>query len=147
MTDRAEEVLAAIKTAVTNLTTTSLRVVRGRTYPADLDDGAALSVNMGGETPVEASNMQFQDELLTVEITAHVRAKESAGVDTALNQIRAEVYAAVMASRQLGKGWVHDTRWAGRSAPQRDDGAQQPTVSQTFNFVVHYRHGYTTTEG
>lgn len=142
MTHRAESILAAVTTQVTGLATTGSNVVRGRVYPTGA--AAALSVDMGDESPPAALNMQFQDALLTVEITAHVKTA-SGGLDTALNQIAAEVYAAIFDDRTLGLAYVIDTRWQGRDRPERDQ-LEKPAAEQTLRIVVHYRHSATSTE-
>ncbi len=142
MTHRAESVLVAFTTAVTGLTTTSTRVVRGRAIP--VETAPALSVNMGSEEPASPLNMAYQDELLEVVVTAFVKGTHG-GTDTTLNTIAAEVYAAIMASRQLGLAYVHDTRWQGRGAPQREQ-ADQTVSSQELRFIVHYRHSSSSAE-
>lgn len=141
MTDRAETIMDAIKTAVTGLGTTTNKVVRGRAWAAQ--DTPALSVDMGSESPGDY-NVAFQDEVLTVEIAAQVKGAEGT-TDTTLNQIRAEVYAAVMAAPQLGLPFVINTVWRGRSRPLHDEG-EKDLVEQVFRFDVHYRHSVTSTE-
>ncbi len=144
MTDRAESVLAAVATAVTGLSTTGARVVRGRVYPADT--APALSVDMGAEQPESPPNVAFQDELLDVEITAFVQPASGTSVDTMLNQIRSEVYAAILADRTLGESFVINTVWQGRTAAQRSGTGSAPAAEQTMMFRVWYRHSYTSTE-
>lgn len=143
MTARAETILETVKTLVTGLPTTGDDIVRGQVYPEDKD--SFLAVNMGEEQPVGEPDMSTQDEYLDVEITAGVR--DNSGVDTALNSIYAEVYAAIFADHQLGLGtYVLTTIWMGRSAPQRTDALQKKTAIQTMLFRVHYRHSYTSAE-
>lgn len=142
MTHRAESILAAVKTAVTNLTTTGTRVVRGRVFA--VGTLPALSVDMGSELPVDESNMAFQDELLEVAITSYVKGTQGT-TDTEHNTIAAEVYAALMADRTLGLGYVHTTRWLGRLAPRRDN-AEQAVSQQEMRIEVHYRHSHTSAE-
>lgn len=142
MTDRAESIVVAFNTLVTGLPQTQGRVERGRVYPVDVLP--ALTINMGAEQIVDDPNIAFQDEYLDVEVTASV--KDNSGVDTALNQIRAEVYAAVMSNRTLGLSYVLDTRWLGRDTPDRSGELEQKSARQTMIFRVHYRHSYTSTE-
>lgn len=142
MTDRAESVLVAFTTAVTGLTQTGARVVRGRVYPVDVVP--ALTVNMGGEQPVNQPNTTYQDEYLDVEVMAYV--KDNASVDGALNKIRAEVYAAILADYTLGLEYVLDTQWMGRDAPNRSGEMENKSARQTMNFRVHYRHSYLSSE-
>lgn len=142
MTARSESIAAAFTTAVTGLTTTATRVVRGRVYPTDVLP--ALTVNMGEEQIAEQPDMAEQDEFLTIDVTILV--KDTATLDTALNQIVAEVYAAIMADRTLGLAYVHDTAWMGRGAPDRVADAEKPVAQQTLVFRVHYRHSYSSME-
>lgn len=142
MTHRAESILAAVTTTVTGLTTTGAHVSRGRAYPTDQD--AALTVNMGADTPVGSPNMAFQDMDLDVEIIAHCKTADGA-LDTTLNAIAAEVYAAMLADLTQGLGYVLDTRYAGREAPFRDR-EEKPVASQVSRYVIRYRHSYTSTE-
>lgn len=138
MTDRAESVLAAFTTAVTGLTTTGARVVRGRVYPVDIVP--ALTVNMGAEQTVNDGNTTYQDEYLDIEVQVYV--KDNTSVDGALNQIRAEVYKAVLADYKLGLAYVLDTQWMGRDAPSRSGEMENKSARQTLNFRVNYRHSY-----
>ncbi len=140
--NRAESILAAITTKVTGLTQTGSNVVRGRVYPVPALP--ALTVNMGAEQAVGEPNMAYQDEFLDIDITAY--AQDNTGVDTALNQIVAEVYAAMLADRTQGLAYVHDTSWRGRSAPDRTGDLEKKTAQQTMVFRIHYRHSYTSME-
>jgi hypothetical protein len=142
MTARAESILDAVVTLVTGLTTTGSRVTRGRTYAVPAEP--ALAVDMGGEVPAGDPNMAYQDEYLDITVTAYAKGAQGT-TDTTLNQIAAEVYAAVMASRQLGLAYVHDTRWMGRSEPQREP-SDQVASAQELRFRVHYRHSYASME-
>ncbi len=139
---RAESILSAFTTLVTGLTTTGSRVIRGQAMP--VETAPALSVNMGGEEPASPPNVAYQDELLEIIVTAYVKGAHG-GTDTTLNTVAAEVYSAVMATRQLGLAYVHDTRWQGRTAPQREQ-ADQTVSSQDLRFIVHYRHAFSSTE-
>lgn len=142
MAARSESILVAFLAAVTGLPTTAARVVRSRVYPTD--SPPALSVNMGQEVPAGDPDMAEQDELLDIEVIALV--KDTAGLDTELNTIAAEVYAAITADRTLGLGYVLDTTWAGRSEPDRVDTLEKPATAQSMFFTVHYRHSYTSME-
>jgi hypothetical protein len=144
MTHRAESILSAITTTLTDLTTTGEDVARGHVYPFMDEVENALTVSMSGETPFSPPNMAYQDEVLRVEITAHTKAADET-LDTALNVIAAEVYAAMLADQTQGLAYVIDTRWQGRQPPQRDI-AEKPVTTQVLQFDIIYRHSYTSTE-
>lgn len=141
MTHRAESILAAVTTTVTDLTTTGSNVVRGLVYPRDVD--YALSVDMGPEIPIKEPNASYQDCYLEVQITAYV--KDTGGVDTALNKIEAEVYAAMMADYTQGLDYVQNTQWMGRESPNRE-AMEKKSAIQTTVYRIYYRHSYTSAE-
>ena len=139
---KAETILNAIKTALTGLATTGDRVERDRVYPPE--QCPALSVNQGGEDPIAGrENMQFQDVALEVEIIIQVK---SGTKSSDLNQIKAEVYAALMADTTQGLAYVHETQWAGDSAPEPSGDAEINTTRCIMRFLVAYRHSYTSKE-
>lgn len=141
MTHRAESIIEKVVTAVTGLTTTGANVIRGMTASQDINN--FLSVDMGAEQAIGDPNVSYQDCYLDVEITAHARL--TSNVDTQLNKIHAEVYAALMATPQLALSYVFDTRWMGRSSVERNV-AQQKLGQQTAVYRVHYRHSYASAE-
>lgn len=138
----SESILVAVTTKLTGLAQTGTRVERGRVYPVSALP--ALTVNMGAEQAVDDRNLAFQDEFLDIEILAYVQ--DNTGVDTALNQVVAEVYAAMMADRTQGLAYVLDTEWQGRDAPSRTDDLEKKTAQQAMIFRIHYRHSYTSME-
>lgn len=108
---RAENIIAAVVTTVTGLTTTASRVYRGRRYELDVDTSPSLCVYMGPDTPFSApgdSPMAYQDSELTIYIEGVVKDSTTA-VATTLNQIRHEVAVALNADHTQGLAYVHDT--------------------------------------
>ncbi len=138
---RAETILEAVKTALTGLTTTAARVERDRVYPPE--SCPALSIEQGDELPADDGNLAFQDSALDVDVIAYVK---SDSFNTQANQIRAEVYAAMMGNRTLGLVFVHDTRWLGDSRPEPSGDGETKTLRVSMRFRVFYRHSYTSKE-
>lgn len=139
---RAEEILEAVTTALTGLTTTGNRVERDRVYPPELCP--ALSVGLGQESPKQgADNVSYQDSILEVRIVIQVKNDDTA---TVLNQIKAEVYAALMSDRTLGLSFVADMAWNGDSEPEPSGDAEIKTTRCITNFAVWYRHSFTSKE-
>lgn len=138
---RAEQIMDAVVTAVTGLTTTGANVQRGRVYPVDEAALPALSVYMSADEPLDGEDGQsvfgYVDSELTVRVEAHV--KGSANIDQTLNQIRAEVYQALLADYQLGLAFVQQIIWRGADEPELD-AADQKVGRQAFNWAVRYRH-------
>lgn len=142
MTLRAESVMQQVVSTVTGLTTTGAQVYRARAYA--LPAVPALSVEQGDDTPVAEpgnSNTLYMDNELVVQITAVV--SSTSNVETELNQIREEVYAAMMADTTLGLAYVYDVRWLGADAPDISDEGERPVASVTTNWAIYYRHSYT----
>lgn len=140
MTHRAESIMAAVKTAVTGLTTTGDRVERGRVR--NVETAPALSVEMGADDiNPERSTYPRVNRDLNVKIFAYV--KTNTAPDTQLNLIREEVYAALMADRTLGLTYVIDTEAIGDDEPELTGESEQITGKQQMNFVVKYQHSWT----
>lgn len=139
---RAESILSAIQTILTGLGTTGNSVERDQVYPPQTPP--ALSISQGEESPLGGvTNIQFQDAALAVEVTIYVKA---ANYNSQLNQIKAEVYAALMATRNLNLAYVIDTIWSGDTAPEASGDAEQKTMRATMRFTVAYRHSITSKE-
>lgn len=138
---RAESILNAVQTALTGLATTGQYVERDRVFPPEACP--ALSVNQGAEEPLDQSSMQFQDCVLEVEVVIQVKSGTSS---SDLNQIKAEVYAAMMTDTTQGLTYVHETQWGGDSAPEPSGDAEINTTRCTMRFGIAYRHSYTSKE-
>lgn len=142
MTHRAESIIGAMTTAVTGLVTTGNNVVRGQVYPLSTFPG--LAVDMGPEIPVGDANVAYQDQHVDINIVAYVQ--DNDGVDTVLNQIRSELYAAIMANRTLGLLYVIDIECLGRATPERTDQLEKKSAKQESTYRVYYRHSYADAE-
>jgi len=137
---RAEQILAAVLTNVTGLTSTGTRVARDRIDEVNCDSGAVLGVEMGADNVLEGSdkNMAFIDSSLDVEIDVYV--KTNSGLTTALNLSRKEVHIALYTDYTQGLSFVVDTRYTGASAPESSGDAEKPVTKQRLTYEIHYRH-------
>ena len=141
---RAEQIVLAVITKVTGLTTTGNRVFRSRT--ADLPDNAlpALVVHLGPDSPVSdgaSSSFRFIDGDLTVGIDAVVKEKTDTLAEQKLNLIRKEVTIALMADYTLGLSFVHNTV-EGQAVPELERG-DQIRGTMRMDFRVRYRRSRT----
>ena len=135
--------MEAVEAAITGLITTSTRVVRSRVRT--VENAPALSLEMGADdVNMEASNYPRLHRDLNVKIIAHVKNNDI--YESQLNTIRAEVFAAIMAAPQLGLEYVVDTDLIGDDEPEFTGDADQITGRQQMNFIVKYRHSWTSTE-
>lgn len=143
MTHRAETIMAALTTAVTGLTTTGTRVHRGRVD--NVPTLPALSVFMGAERaepPVQSFSRVRRE--LDVHIEIHARGNQQ--LETTLNAIRAEVYAALMADVTQGLGFVITTEWRADDAPELSPEQDYPIARQVMTWAVIYQHSLTSAE-
>ncbi len=145
MDHKAEQIMVAILSLLSDsvaLVTTGGRVKRGRVYPNSDAILPALSLYMGADRPADEPNMQHVDRLMQINITAHV--KQSADTsETAINQIKKEVYIAMLASRSVGlPGFVMDCFWLSDGAPELKDGSNKPVGDCEMTFMVSYRTNY-----
>ena len=135
--------MVAVETVITGLTTTSTRVVRARVRT--VESAPALSLEMGADdVNPEASSYPRIHRDLNIKIIAHVKNNDT--YESQLNTIRAEVFAALMTSPQLGLSFVVDTDLIGDDEPEFTGESDQVTGRQQMNFVVKYRHSWTSTE-
>jgi len=104
----------------------------------------ALVIEKGADGAVEERNAAFQDRELSVQITAVVEAAED--LESALNTVAAEVYAAMMADTTLGLGYVLNTTFVNDSAPIIETGGELPLAFMAIDFSVMYRHSYASAE-
>jgi len=139
--NRAEAILESILKTLRDLESTQCNIERDRIYPPE--DLPALSVNQGSETPAGESTMQFQDVILDVSVEIYLK---SSALNTLLNTIKSEVYAALLSSPQLNLPFVLNTHWRGDTAPDVSGDAERPTSRCRMRFEVHYRHSYTSKE-
>jgi len=141
---RAQQILDAIVTTVTGLTTTGTNVDLDQVDPVGTSRLPHLSVDMGTDDKLEGSdaNMSYMDSVLSVGIVARV--KNSTGLSAELNQIRKEVHIAMAADYQLGlPAFVIDTVYIGSSVVDKSGELEKEAALQSFNYQVLYRHSLT----
>jgi len=139
---RVEQIIDAVKAAVTGLATTSANVERGRFQSVEGSKTAELTVTQGASSPAQEPNVAFQYPAIEVVITAHAKGQDGT-VESTINQIAKEVYIAMMADRQLGlPEFVIDTEWLGNSEPSLST-MEKPTMSMEMRFSVQFQHSYT----
>lgn len=143
MANRAESILAAVATVLTGLATTGANVERSRAWPVSALP--ALSVLQGANAVVDDDpELDVVGRRLDVAVISHVQA---VGVlETTLNQIAAEVFAALRADETLGLAYVFDVVPEGDDAPELEAEQDQPTARQVLNWSVLYEHSETSTE-
>ena len=141
---RAEQILAAIKTLLIGLATTGSNVQRGQVHGHEADKLPALALTMGQDIPAAEYQTGIIDWELTIviEATASVAAAYTAtesGLDGDLNQIRKEVYLAVMVDHTLGLDFVIDIAPGPAAEPVLSAEGNLPVGSQAIEFVITYR--------
>lgn len=134
---RAEQIIVALVSRVTGLTTTGTRVYRSRHYPLQTSELPGLCVYMGDDEPIDSTSYSLIDSAFVVSIEAHVKA--TSGIDTTLNQIRKEVVIAIQANPTLGLAFVIDTLEGRASKPEITGEGEQPIAMQRLDFLVKYR--------
>lgn len=139
---RAEQIMAAVTTAVTGLATTGANVERGRLYPLGSDQAAALTVSQGPSQNLDDQPMRLKTVRLEYQIIAHVKTTSTA-IDSTINQIAKEVYMALQADRTLGLAFVIDNDWTGNTDIEQDTDSEAITARCGFQFAVMYRHSLT----
>lgn len=144
MTARAETIMAAVTTAVTGLATTGTNVTRARAWPVN-STLPALDVAQGINNVIDDDwALDSIGRELNFIITA--RCKATTNIETILNQISAEVYAALAANRTLGLAYVYDLNLAGDTAPEIEAEQDEPTGSMSMTWTVLYEHSETSLE-
>ena len=140
--NRREQIMAAVLTLITGLTTTGSRVVRGRVYSLDTDSSPALSLYQGADEPLEAENLGWPklDSELTVNIQAHVKSSSSQ-VDTLLNLIHKEVVIAMdpTAEPPLALSFCLSMEEGDVSQPDLSGDGDKPTATMIMQFLIKYR--------
>jgi len=141
----AEQIIAQLLItlqAIPSSTVAAVNIERDRVDP--FENLPAISLEEGADDILLGSdkNESVMDSLLEVEVVVH--AKKSTGVSAQLNQIRKEIFIALMADLQQGlPSIVIDTDYIGAEKPQRSDAAENAVMQQSINFEIKYRHSNT----
>lgn len=139
---RAEQILAAVQTKVTGLTTTASRVDRGRGDDIPAEATPALRVAMGADTVLDGWSPQLIECELEVSVFAH--AYDSAtNIETLLNLMRKEVTVALTADYTLGLAFVSGLTESGAQKPDIGSDAAKPSGRLEMQFKVQYQRSRT----
>ena len=142
MTHRSESILSAVNTALTGLATTGANVQRFRAWP--VTTLPALTILKGGD---QVANGDSGMDVITREMIITIRAAvKGAGVlETSLNQIAAEIFAALKADYTLGLAYVYDLALLSESEPAIDE-QDEPVAYQDSMYQITYEHSETSAE-
>lgn len=141
MAHKAEQILDALATVLAGLTTTGANVARARAWP--VDTLPALSIEMGPDRLLDDQLVSAINRVLQVALIAQVR--QTANLETTLNVIKTEIYAAIMADITLG-GLAIEVELVVDEQPEIEAEQDQPTARLTMQWQVFYRHSATSTE-
>lgn len=136
MTHRAEQIMAAMTTALTGLATTGANVFRGRAYDLQRLEMPALLVFQGDDEIEDGSMFHRVRSALTVNLEAMVR-EPAAQVDETLNAIRLEVATAIAGSVNLGLGFEIAALEQAAERPEIDAG-DAPTARMRIVWAISY---------
>jgi hypothetical protein len=134
-----QQILEAIQTAVTSLTTTGANVFLSRTTPLARDQVPALLIHAGPEQ-LRADTLPTPRKYLRrlqVDIVCAVRATD--GVDAALNQIFAEVEVALAMPNAIfvGVRGVQTITLDNIDRPKIEQG-EQPVAQAALAYAIEY---------
>jgi len=144
LTHRAETILETVKTLLTGLTTTGIRVERARVWP--VDELPALSIFKSDD--LRSDEEETLDDQFTRDLTINVQAYVATvdNVETVLNAIAAEVFAAMSADNTLGLGFVFNALLIGETEPIIERTQDIPIATMTSGWLVSYQHSKTSAE-
>lgn len=141
---RAEEIMSAIESRLAALSEKGINALRGRSVPDDAGELPMVNVYQGRDIPVDkgVNNLALIDRELEVCIDAYVDSAPEQ-LDAAFNQIRRDVYVAMMADQNMTLPFVQTVMWKGDGAPEVPDPLARPTVGRmAMTFAVRYRHSH-----
>jgi len=135
--NKIEQIMQAVESALTGLTTTGTNVFRDRDEP--LEDANSLSIEQGEYTPVEVQGNTFVDARLTLSVMVAV--KKNNTYSEQINLIVKEVYQAIMADRELGlPAFVSDILPTGISKPEVSGEGSTTVMKSVIDFEVKFQH-------
>lgn len=136
---RTEDILEAIETALTGLTTTTTNVHREQSYDIVVTELPHLVINEGEDSVEDQLLQSFTDWALIVDIDIVSRGDSDTAI-TQVNTIRGEVHAALMTDYQLGlPSVVQYIEPTGTSRPEVSIEGDKPIVRQRLTYTVKYR--------
>lgn len=135
---RAEDIVSAVLTKVTGLTTTGVNAFRGRTYEIPETSVPCVCVYQGGDFPLtNTSPWKFIDSELSIVVEAIVK-DSSVQAETTLNQIRFEVSRALQQDVTQGLSYVMNTT-EGSASITLDGSTNEIVGRMRMEWVVLYR--------
>lgn len=135
---RAEDIVSAVLTKVTGLTTTGANAFRGRTYEIPETSVPCVCVYQGGDFPLtNTSPWKFIDSELSIVVEAIVK-DSSVQAETTLNQIRFEVARALQQDVTQGLSYVMNTT-EGSASITLDGSTNEVVGRMRMEWVVLYR--------
>lgn len=133
----AEEIMQAVVSVLD--TALAATVDRGRVDPLPDNLLPAVGVFQGADVPSESQTLDFID--MELEVRTEVAASAVATqIETELNELRRQVYLAMMAEDALNLDYVIDVLPLGADEPSLDGETERVIGSMVVNWVVLYRH-------
>lgn len=139
---RLKQILDAVQTNLTGLTTTGTNAYQNRVYP--IQNLPAINVRYGAQQ-MNTIAPNVIDNTVEIIVDAYCKAQENQ-LDDTLIKIQSEVHAAMMADYTQGLNFVIDTTPIGASAPDVSDESETPTAVKTISFQITFRHSETSLE-
>ena len=138
MTHLAETILDTVETLLTGLATTGTNVKRARVWPVDTLPAISIFKSDDIRSDQDSLDDGFLVREMIVNITIHVRTADN--LETVLNQVAAEIFAAMSADKTLGISAVFDTQLIGENEPLIEDTQDLPVASMVSGWLITYQH-------
>jgi len=138
---RAEDILEAVKTKLTGLTTTGSNVQREQSYDIEQDDLPFIIITEGEDVVEGQSTQSYLEWVLTVDIDILAREGHSTVV-TLMNTIRGEVHTALMADFTLGLSYVKYISAVRADNPTVSPDGDRPIIKQRLTYEIRYRSNW-----
>jgi len=135
---RTEDILGAIVTTLTGLTTTGGNVQREQDYDIEQADLPRIIITQGEDVVQNNLAQSYIDWQLTVDIDLLARGNKD-DVVTVLNTMRGEIHAALMLDYQLGLGNIVKFIEAIRVERPIVDAGDRTIIRQTLSYSISYR--------
>ena len=140
-----EQIMGALVTKLTGLTTTGANVFRLRLYPQESANLPSLNLLQGDEEIIEDETYDFIDRVLTVTVEARVKSG-TVQLDQTLNLIAKEVTVALAADITQGVTGLIKSEEGGTSQPEiaagdeaGDTGTNKPVALMEMTWLFYYR--------
>jgi hypothetical protein len=130
----AEQIIVAIKSALTGLTTSGARVYDSRVYELQDNELPGLTIDLGNES-AEQANVQGDLER-TLELVVAANVKQADGYRTTLNLMRSEVETALANAAALA-ALCQDVALTATEMEASGEG-EKPVARAIMRFAVTY---------